>query len=236
MKSLFISSLIGILIVSCTDSHILPQQEEIRDYDTDAKILAQFVEVDNTTGLYVINPDKKISATDYVINRNKDELMKVNPLNRSRFEREMNQINAIIAAFQESEGINAFLYSTSKANTVVDNSNSVSLHKLNYAYNNEECFAHMSMIADKTHSVNLTHSHDMTMTVASRNNTTFYLSQLSIVDSSEADKGTIIISGLSCNSLPGYYSFSVDGMTDEVIKLKGRNMIGNGTVTVTLSR
>ena len=39
----------------------------LRAYETDARIMAQFVEVDKTTGSYVLNPDKKITASYYVI-------------------------------------------------------------------------------------------------------------------------------------------------------------------------
>lgn len=72
-KILFsLSLLVGLLVTSCRDdSTFFNEPSPIRAYETDAEILAQFVDVDNATGAFFINPDKKINASDYVVNRSR---------------------------------------------------------------------------------------------------------------------------------------------------------------------
>lgn len=48
------------LLMGCSDSNaVFNEPEAIRAYETDAQIMARFVEVDRTTGTFVLNPDKK---------------------------------------------------------------------------------------------------------------------------------------------------------------------------------
>ena len=61
------------LLSACSDDNtVFNEPSPIRAYETDAEILAQFVDVDNATGAsFSINPDKKITASDYVVNRSR---------------------------------------------------------------------------------------------------------------------------------------------------------------------
>lgn len=54
---------VGALLVGCSnDNTVFNEPEVIRAYETDAQVMAQFVEVDRTTGTYVLNPDKKVDS------------------------------------------------------------------------------------------------------------------------------------------------------------------------------
>ncbi len=70
------------LLTCCSDDNtVFNEPSQFRAYETDAEILAQFVDVDNVTGAFFINPYKKITASDYVVNHTREELMKVSAVN-----------------------------------------------------------------------------------------------------------------------------------------------------------
>ncbi len=50
--------------MGCSDSNaVFNEPEAIRAYETDAQIMAtRFVEVDRTTGTFVLNPDKRLQS------------------------------------------------------------------------------------------------------------------------------------------------------------------------------
>lgn len=86
-------------LVGCSDDNtVFNEPEAIRAYETEAQIMAQFVEVDRTTGTYVLNPDKKVTASDYLLNRSREELMAVSQINRNRFINEMEAVNSQLSA------------------------------------------------------------------------------------------------------------------------------------------
>ena len=83
-KHLIITALSCWLFTACSDDNtVFNEPPQIRAYETDAEVLSQFVEVDSRTGLFSINPDKKVTATDYVVNRSREQLLTVSPINRS---------------------------------------------------------------------------------------------------------------------------------------------------------
>lgn len=49
-----------IAITSCTDDDMPTDKASVRDYQTDAEVLAKFVDVNKTLGEYYINENKKI--------------------------------------------------------------------------------------------------------------------------------------------------------------------------------
>ncbi|MBD5270218.1 MAG: hypothetical protein HDS43_06340, partial [Bacteroides sp.] len=75
MKNFYVAGvLFAMTLVSCQeDNSLFNEPAPIRAYDTDARILEQFVEIDKATGTYMLNPDKKITASDYVINKSREE-------------------------------------------------------------------------------------------------------------------------------------------------------------------
>lgn len=51
---------LGFSLSSCRDDNtVFNEPTPIRAYETDAQILSQFVDVDNVSGRFFINPDKK---------------------------------------------------------------------------------------------------------------------------------------------------------------------------------
>lgn len=109
------------LLMGCSDSNaVFNEPEAIRAYETDAQIMARFVEVDRTTGTFVLNPDKKVTVSDYLLNSGREELMTVSQINRNRFINEMEAVNRQLSAVKRTGGVSAFVYSTLTSNVVID--------------------------------------------------------------------------------------------------------------------
>ena len=86
-----------IAITSCTDNDLPTDSTSVRDYQTDAQVLAKFVDVNKTLGEYYINENKKNSPMAYVTNKDWEELQLVSPANRARYENELKNLNAQLA-------------------------------------------------------------------------------------------------------------------------------------------
>ena len=101
----------AMFITACSDDNtVFNEPSPIRAYETDAEILAQFVDVDNATGAFFINPDKNITASDYVVNRSREELMMVSTINRDKFTRDMEAVNGMLRAVKQSGNSTAIIY------------------------------------------------------------------------------------------------------------------------------
>lgn len=93
-------------MATCSDDNtVFNEPSLIKAYEADAEVLSQFVEVNSSTGLFSINPDKKVTATDYVVNRSREQLLEVSSINRARFEREMEQANNLIEAYRDAGNV-----------------------------------------------------------------------------------------------------------------------------------
>ncbi|MDE6480237.1 MAG: hypothetical protein K2L45_08195 [Muribaculaceae bacterium] len=121
MKSFYYAVvLFALTLVSCQeDNSLFNEPATIRAYDTDARIMAQFVEIDKTTRNYVLNPDKKIMASDYVINKSREELMEVSLINKDRFLKEMENVNSQLSVVRRSGLASAFVYSTQTSDIII---------------------------------------------------------------------------------------------------------------------
>jgi len=82
-----------LVISSCSDSDLPSIPAATRDYQTDAQILSKFVDVNKTIGEYYINENKRNSPLSYISDRDWEELLLVNPLNRAIFEKELTAVN-----------------------------------------------------------------------------------------------------------------------------------------------
>jgi len=82
-----------LVISSCSDSDLPSIPAATRDYQTDAQILSKFVDVNKTIGEYYINENKRNSPLSYISDRDWEELLLVNPLNRAIFEKELAAVN-----------------------------------------------------------------------------------------------------------------------------------------------
>ena len=90
----------------CSD----PETVSTRSYEKDAEVLSHFVDVDKSRGAYFINEAKKVNPSDYVINASLDELHKVNPVNRQRFENELKQLNAQLDKMAKRTDVEQIVY------------------------------------------------------------------------------------------------------------------------------
>ena len=170
------------LLMGCSDSNaVFNEPEAIRAYETDAQIMARFVEVDRTTGTFVLNPDKKVTVSDYLLNSGREELMTVSQINRNRFINEMEAVNRQLSAVKRTGGVSAFVYSTLTSNVVIDGDDNDSFYisKLNEDYYSHGRVASLSLEEGKSRSASFFAQSDMVMTVNIGNCTTFYCAQVS---------------------------------------------------------
>lgn len=229
---------VGALLVGCSDDNtVFNEPEVIRAYETDAQVMAQFVEVDRTTGTYVLNPDKKVTASDYILNRSREELMAVNQINRNRFFKEMEAVNRQLSAAKRSGLASAFVYSTQTSSLVIDGNDddSFQIAKLDDNANCLSRVASLTLEDGKIRSTNFfTHS-DMTMTVNSGNGSTFYCAQVSLGDQSNENAEIVFISGVK-SFIPAHsYLLIAPAILDGNKTISGISLIGDGNVTVSIA-
>ena len=84
----------------------------MRDYQTDAEVLSKFVDVNKSLGEYYINVNKKNSPLAYIYDSDYQELQKVSPANRTRFEDELKALNSKLAVAAKREDVSQIVYST----------------------------------------------------------------------------------------------------------------------------
>lgn len=238
MNKLILTSLIGtaLLITACSDDNtVFNEPTPIRAYETDAEVLSQFVEVDSRTGLFSINPNKKVTATDYVINRSREQLAEVSSINRTRFEGEMEQANNLIRAYAKAGDVSV-VYTTRTSGMVRNNvGGTISLSK-SQPYSKEGITeARLSVSGEDICRTGFYSLGNNRLTISSGNTSMFYVAQISFVASDETDRGTILLAGLERNSLPYSYSLSLPEVNGEHLNIQGKSLIGNGSVTVEIS-
>ena len=227
------------LFVGCDDDNtVFNEPEPIRAYESDAQIMAQFVEVDRASGTYVLNPDKKITASDYVLNRSREELMAVSQINRSRFLNEMEVVNSQLSAVKRSGLASAFVFSTLTSNVVMDcdDKDTFSISKLNDDFYSRSPVASLTLENGRSRSTSFFAQSDMVMTVNSSNGSTFYCAQVSLGDQSNSDAEIILISGIKSFISGHSYRLMVTSIPDGSKMISGMTLIGDGNVTVSIAR
>ena len=227
------------LFSSCSDDNTMFSEPEfIRSYETDAQIMAQFVEVDKTTGTYVLNQDKKITATDYVINRSREELMEVSQINKDRFLREMENVNNQLSAARRSGLTSAFIYSTQTSSVVIDGDEDDSfivsrLSEEPYTRNN---VASLTLTEGKKKSTHFFSQSDMVMTVNAGNYSAFYCVHVTLGDQNDEDAEIIYISGVKSFIPEHSYRLVSPSIVDSNKTISGMTVIGAGNISVSISR
>ncbi len=240
MKIFYVSSvLIAMTFVSCQeDNSFFNEPTPIRAYDTDARIIAQFVEVDNTTGTYVLNPDKKITASDYIINKSREELMEVSQINKDRFLREMEEVNNQLSVVKRSGLTSAFIYSTQTTDVVIDGNedDSFIVSRLSEEPYNRNRLASLTLTEGEKKSANFFSQSDMVMTVNAGNSSAFYCVQVTLGDQNDEDTEIIYISGVKSFILEHSYRLISPSIVDSNKTISGMTIIGTGNITVSISR
>ena len=226
----------SVLIAGCSDENtVFNEPTSIRAYETDAEVLSQFVEVDSRTGLFSINPDKKITAADYVVNRSREQLMMVSPINRTRFEREMNEANNLMASYKDATNVSV-IYTTATSGIARNNGEgSIRLTKLSSENVTERSIARLSVAGEDNCRTELYSHGTMRISVSSGNTSTFYVAQISFIAPDRSDKGTILMAGVGKNASPYSYALTLPESMGEYLTIQGKSFIGNGSVTADFS-
>ena len=240
MKIFYVSSvLIAMTLVSCQeDNSFFNELTPIRAYDTDTRIMAQFVEVDKTTGTYVLNPDKKITASDYVINKSREELMEVSQINKDRFLREMEEVNNQLSVVKRSGLTSSFIYSTQTADVVIDGDEDDSFilsRRIEEPYTRNR-LASLILSEGERKSTNFFSQSDMVMTVSAGNSSAFYCAQVTLGDQNDEDAEIIYISGVKSFIHEHSYRLVSPSIVDSNKTISGMTVIGAGNISVSISR
>ena len=234
-KILFSLSLVsGLLTTACSDDNTaFNEPSPIRAYETDAEILTRFVDVDNVTGVFFINPDKKITASDYVVNRSREELMMVSTVNRDKFTREMDDVNSMLRAIKRSGISTAIIYSTYSSDKLIEGSLSdkFKIEKLAVPSKSGNPLAQITVTSERNDARQFYAPRYVTMDVSANSLSKFYLYQISLGDISNPDVGILIIAGLNTPKPNHSYIITNNGNFDW-LSVKGMNLVGDGTLSV----
>lgn len=241
MKKIFLPVLSGavLLLSGCVDdTSMFSEPKSIRSYETDSQILSQFVEVDMASGKYVLNPDKKVTAADHVINRTREELMKVSQINRDRFLNEMAAVNSQLSVMKRSGLTSAFIYSTMFTNTVIDGDDcdSFKISKLPEESFTRGSAASLQLEYGKVNSADFHSGSDMVMNINACSRSSFYCAQLTLGDQTDVDAEVIIVSGIKSFFPDRSYLVAVPTAIDRHKKISGITLLGNGNLTVSISQ
>lgn len=241
-RFLLIIIMLGVLslFVSCSDDNTMfIDPQIIRTYESDARIMVQFVEVDKTTGTYVLNPDKKITASDYVISKSREELMEVSQINKDRFLYEMEDVNSQLSVAKRSGMTSAFIYSTQTSNAVIDGDEDDSfiisrLSEEPYVFNRNKLAS--LTFTEKKKSTNFFSQSDMVITVNAGNSSVFYCAQVTLGDKNDMDAEIIYISGVKSFIPEHSYRLVSPSIVDSNKTVSGMTIIGTGNIMVSISR
>lgn len=120
----------GVGVTSCSDEEVINVESPVtRDYQTDSQILSKFVDFNSSTGEYFINENKRPSAVSYLNDKDWLELQKVNPINYTRYEKELHELNRLLAEYEKDPNISKIFYSTYDGKTYIkDLNNDCSIH------------------------------------------------------------------------------------------------------------
>lgn len=241
MKRFLLPTMLGVLslLASCSDDNTMfNEPQAIRAYETDARIMSQFVEVDKTTGTYVLNPDKKITASDYVINKSREELMEVSQINKDRFLREMEDVNNQLSVVKRSGLTSAFIYSTQTTDVVIDGDedDSFILSRLIEEPYTRNRLASLTLTEGERKSTNFFSQSDMVMTVSAGNSSAFYCAQVTLGDQNDKDAEIIYISGVKSFITEHSYRLVSPSIVDSNKTISGMTVIGAGNISVSISR
>lgn len=99
-------------ITSCTNDAINEPVNTARDYNTDAQILSRFVDINKVAGTYFLNESKKLSAMSYVTDKDWKELQQVSSAHKTRFEADLQTLNAQLAAAAQDPNVSQIVFHT----------------------------------------------------------------------------------------------------------------------------
>lgn len=225
------------LLASCQDDNTLfSEPMQIRAYETDVQIMSQFIEADNSTGLFVLNPDKKIMVSDYLLNRSREELMKVSQINKNRFLDEMESVNSQLRMMKRSGLIDAYIYTTQTDDKVImGKDDSLTINNIAYYAYSQSNIVTLNLEEGKMKRTSFFSTSDLGMNIYISNGSTFFLSQLTLGDQEDEDAKIIVISGIKPLMPDHSYRIFTSSMGDNKT-LSGMTLIGSNNITVSISK
>lgn len=229
---------LGFSLSSCRDDNtVFNEPTPIRAYETDALILSQFVDVDNVSGRFFINPDKKINASDYIVNRSREELMEVSSFNRERFIGEMEEINGLLYSIKRSGIATAMIYSTATSNTIIQGGNTefIEIENCGITSRGGSNVANLTVDSRRCEPTSFYSQEEMTLNVSASSKSLFYYYQLSFGDTSNPDKGIVVFSGIRNHIENNSYRI-ISKFGNGWMSIGGQNLIGDGMLSVSVSR
>lgn len=228
----------SLFTTACSDDNtVFNEPLPIRAYETDAEILAQFVDVDNATGAFFINSDKKITASDYVVNRSREDLMMVNSVNRDKFTRDMEAVNGMLRAVKQSGNSTAIIYSTYSSDKLIVGriTDTYGVTRSATRSINGNTLAQMVVTSDQDDTRQFYAPRYVTMNVSANSSSKFYLYQISLGDTTNPDAGILIVAGVNTPQPCHSYIISNNGNSNW-LSVKGMNLVGDGTLSVSFSQ
>lgn len=174
-------------------------------------------------------------ATDYVVNRSREQLAEVSSINRTRFEGEMAQANNLIKAYTKAGNV-SIVYTTRTSGSAKNSEGGVMSLSKSQSYSIDgNTVARLSVSGEEIYRTGFYSNGNNRLTISSDNTSMFYVAQISFVTSDETDRGTILLAGLGRNPLTYIYSLSLPEVNGEYLNIQGKSLIGNGSVTVEIS-
>ena len=164
--------------------------------------------------------------------------MQVSQINRDRFLNEMEAVNSQLSVMKRSGLISAFIYSTLFTNTVIDGDDcdSFRISKLPEESFTRGTACSLQLEYGKANSVDFHSGADMVMNINAYSRSSFYCAQVTLGDRTDADAEVIIVSGIKSFFPNRCYRLAVPATIDSHKKISGITLLGNGTLTVSISQ
>ena len=178
-----------------------------------------------------------LTASDYVVNRSREELMMVSTINRDKFTRDMEAVNGMLRAVKQSGNSTAIIYSTYSSDKLIEGriTDTYGVTRSATRSINGNTLAQMVVTSDRDDARQFYAPRCVTMNVSANSSSRFYLYQLSLGDTSNPDAGILIVAGVNTPQPCHSYIISNNGNSDW-LSVKGMNLVGDGTLSVSFSQ
>ena len=112
-KTLLSLAILAALALQACQYNTKVQVPAARNYVQDVEVLNQYVEINDATHGFYINPNKKVSAQDYIVGQS-EELYSVNPNNMQLFKQSVGWINAYTSQLSAGESVDYIVLMTER--------------------------------------------------------------------------------------------------------------------------
>lgn len=112
-KTLFSIAILAALAFQACQYNTKIQVPAARNYVQDAEVLNQYVEINDATHGFYINPNKKVSAQDYIVGQS-EELNLVSPNNMQLFKQSVGWINSHASQLSANKSVDYVVLMTER--------------------------------------------------------------------------------------------------------------------------